>query len=199
MQSPTEQHAFIAEVLTKTGWSQSDLASRAGLDPSTLSRFLTKDREGHALRASTIQRIAKASGFAFDKIPKTHQEGLAETEADPYVFNLDDPLADAIHALRSRGRNIDPWILKNRALESSGYRPGDILLVGLSETPHVGDVVCAQIYDWKKGQAETVFRLYQPPALISSTTIESLQTPYLLADTSVVVKGVVLHSLRSRA
>ena len=198
MQSPAEQHALIADVLDKTGWSQSDLASRAGLDPSTLSRFLTKDREGHALRVSTIQRIAKASGLAFDKTPQMIQEGLAETEAVPYVFNLDDPLADAVHALRGKGRNIDPWILKNRALESSGYRPGDILLVGLSETPHVGDVVCAQIYDWKKGQAETVFRLYQPPALISATTDASLQIPYLLSDTAVVVKGVVLHSLRSR-
>jgi transcriptional regulator with XRE-family HTH domain len=193
-----DQHAFIAKVLAKTGWSQSDLAARAGLDPSTLSRFLSKGREGHALRASTIQRIATASGFAFDSEIVAEISGFSESEAKPFEFVAQDRRAVAIKLLCDQNDSSDAWILKSRALESLGHLPGDVLIVGLNTTPHIGDIVCAQIYDWAKGGAETVFRIYQPPALIAATHDTNLLKPFLLTDNAVVVKGVVLHSLRSR-
>jgi transcriptional regulator with XRE-family HTH domain len=196
MTASEDQHSYIEMVLQRTGWSQTDLASRAGLDPSTLSRFLSKGRDGHALRANTIQRIATASGVAFGDFAPVH--GMAESEAEPYDFKNDDRRSDAIRALTGHRKNIDAWSLNSRALENLGYLPGDILLVGLSETPLAGDVVCAQIYDWTKGSAETVFRLYQPPALVGASNDFTLLKPYILGDNTVVVKGVVLHSLRSR-
>ncbi len=196
MSDELSQHEFIATVLAKTGWSQSDLAARAGLDPSTLSRFLSKQRDGHALRPNTIQRIASASGIKFGVTAPL--EGFSESEALPYEYVEQDRRAVAIKLLCSQHENCDAWILQNRSIENLGYRKGDVLIVGLNETPHVGDVVCAQIYDWNKGGAETIFRIYQPPALIAATQDTSLLKPFLLGDNSVVIKGVVLHSLRSR-
>jgi transcriptional regulator with XRE-family HTH domain len=196
MTASDEQHSFIENVLSKTGWSQTDLANRAGLDPSTLSRFLTKGRDGHALRPSTIQRISSVSGVAFGNAAPL--QSMTEKEAEPYVFSRDDGRSAAVNALAKTRSNVDAWTLNSRALENAGYRPGDVLLVGLNETPLAGDVVCAQIFDWTKDQAETIFRIFQPPALIGASNDASLLKPYLLGDSSVVIKGVVLHTLRSR-
>jgi SOS-response transcriptional repressor LexA len=101
-------------------------------------------------------------------------------------------------ALAQGHGNLDPWTLKSRALESAGYLPGDILLVALGETPVAGDIVCAQIYDWNAGKAQTVFRLFQPPYLIAATTEASLLRPHVVDDEKVVIKGVVMNSLRGR-
>jgi transcriptional regulator with XRE-family HTH domain len=198
MSQTEDQHAFIELVLSKTGWSQTDLAHRAGLDPSTLSRFLTKGREGHAMRPSTIHRISNAAGIPFGDEGLPHIEGMAESEADPYVYETANHQAAAIRALCANRENVDAWTLNSRAIEGAGYRPGDILLVGLGETPLAGDVVCAQVYDWAKGRAETIFRIYQPPALVAATSEANLLKPYLISDTSVAIKGIVLHVLRSR-
>jgi transcriptional regulator with XRE-family HTH domain len=198
MSSELDQHVFIESVLARTGWSQSDLAHRAGLDPSTLSRFLSKGRDGHALRANTIQRIANASGIAFGESQLSESGGMAEGEAEPYDYTEHDGRSAAIRALCGNRANVDAWTLNSRAIEGAGYKPGDILLVGLSETPLAGDVVCAQVYDFAKDRAETIFRLYQPPALIGATSDPTLLKPYLISDSSVAIKGVVLHTLRSR-
>ncbi len=197
MATSEDQLKFIESVLEKTGWSQTDLANRAGLDPSTLSRFLTKGRNGHALRMTTIKRISNASGLPFgDVVPL---QGMSEREAEPYAVAAETEIARAVEILSGHGGTIDAWILNSAALENAGYRRGDVLLVGLGEIPLAGDVVCAQIYDWVKGQAETIFRLYQPPALVGASNDPSLLKPYLLGDNAVVIKGVVMHTLRSRA
>ena len=198
MSAAQDQHAFIEKVLSKTGWTQTDLANRAGIDPSTLSRFLTKGRDGHALRANTIQRIVNASGLVPGEVQLLPTDGFSEDEAMPYIFATEDARTLAIRTLCSERPNIDAWTLKSNALDGLGYRSGDVLLVSLNETPHAGDIVCAQIYDWTKSKAETVFRLFQPPVLLAATSDTALLKPHLITDNNVVVKGVVLHMLRAR-
>lgn len=187
--------------MQRTGWSQSELAARAGLDPSTLSRFLTGQREGHALRPTSIRKIEAVSGLAMDAgQPDTGPDGgLAEAEATPLAVEERSPLAAIIAALTEGRRNIDPWTLNSRALELSGYRTGDTLLVALGETPLSGDIVCAQLYDWARGKAETVFRIFQPPYLVASTTDTALLRPHAVDGQQVQIKGVVIHSVRSRS
>jgi transcriptional regulator with XRE-family HTH domain len=199
-----DHRAFIVRIMDLTGWTQTELAQRAGLDPSTLSRFLSGSRSGHALRASTIRKLEAISGLSFG--PKHDQTaddsgaaGFAEPEAVPLSMAEANPLRQAIEALsRGKNNNIDPWTLRSRALEGAGYRPGDILLVALGETPIQGDVVCAQIYDWTKGRAETVFRLFQPPFLVAATTDTNLMRPFVVDDGAVSIKGIVIHTLRER-
>lgn len=195
----SEQRNYLQNVMRRTGWTQSELALRAGLDPSTLSRFLTGDREGHALRGSTIRKIESVSGIGFGLAPPaTPLEGFAETEAEPILIEASSPL-DAVVAALTRGRsNVDPWTLKSRALEGAGYRPGDILLVALDETPLAGDVVCAQLYDWNSGRAETVFRIFQPPYLVAASPDPALMRPHVVDDAAVQVKGVVINTIRNR-
>lgn len=201
----SEQRAYLVRVMDRTGWSQTELAARAGLDPSTLSRFLSGNRQGHALRSSTIRKIESVSGIATAAQSAANAPpaaGFAEPEALPFDLSRKGAntsvTAAAIAALMNGCNNLDAWTLHSRALESAGYRPGDILLVGLNETPVAGDVVCAQIYDWTTGKAETVFRLFHPPYLIAATSDPALLRPHVVDDAKVTIKGVVVNSLRGR-
>lgn len=199
MSGDDEQRAYLRRVLERTGWSQTQLAQRAALDPSTLSRFLSGGREGHALRASTLTKIAAASGVPVSGEAPPAPAGFAEAEASPLSLAGRDDLGIIIAGLAATSRSVDPWLLSSRALENAGYRPGDILLVALDEAPLQGDVVCAQIYDWTKGGAQTVFRLFQPPYLVAATNDTALLRPHATGDASVAVKGVVIASVRGRA
>ncbi|MGH6907974.1 MAG: helix-turn-helix domain-containing protein, partial [Aestuariivirga sp.] len=165
MTQEDDQRAYLTSVLERTGWNQTELANRAGLDPSTLSRFLVGGREGHALRPGTIRKIEAVTGLVWspgggiEPGAAPASQGFAEEEALPFQVSPQSPLHGVIAALKQGRTNIDAWTLHSRALEGAGYRPGDILLVALDETPAAGDVVCAQIYDWVKAKAETVFRI----------------------------------------
>lgn len=197
-----DQRDFLQRVLQRSGWTATELARKAKLDHSTLSRFLAGGREGHALRHSTIRKIEIASGLAFlgavapDAGRARPLEGFGESEATPITLA---EIADPLLAAAVNGRNsADPWLLRSRALENLGYRPGDTLIVELGVKPQPGDIVCAQIYDWQKGGAETVFRSFQPPYLVAQTGDERLLRPMLVDDTNVVIKGVVTLSFRHR-
>lgn len=199
------QRAYVTHVLQRTGWTQSELALRAGLDPSTLSRFLSAPQEGRALRPRSILKIATVSGIAF-KAGGTGPSapldlpiaGFAESEASPLDMEELSPVAHMVGILRRHHHNIDPWTLRSKALEGAGYRPGDVVIVALGETPLSGDVVCAQIYDWSTGRAETVFRIFEPPYLVAASSDARFLRPLIVDDEKVHIKGVVIQTCRSR-
>lgn len=200
-----EHKAYVERVMQRTGWDQTEVARRAGLDPSTLSLFLKEVDEGRNLSAQSLRKIEQASGILFGPVPVMPRgqakpgNGFAEAEATPYVgAGNGNGLNPAIQALLMGKNTADPWVLRSRALETMGYRIGDVLIVDLAIAPKPGDVVCAQIYDWNKGHAETLFRLYQPPCLVAATSDEKLLRPFIVDDQAVTIKGVVVASFRER-
>lgn len=206
MTEAARQRAYINRVLERTGWTQSDLAARAGLDPSTLSRFLSASRPGHALRPRSLGKIEAVSGIHLnseDGAPDVTgvaapSAGFAESEAAPLVAAPNSDMAVIIQSLSRNRMNVDPWVLRSRALEGTGYRPGDVLIVALGETALSGDVVCAQIYDWTTGQAETLFRIFQPPYLVAASGDSQFIRPLVVDGNRVIIKGVVIHTIRGR-
>lgn len=197
--SREKQLDYIRRVLQLTGWTQSVLARRAGLDPSTLSRFLSNEREGHALRGNSILRIGEVTGISPNAdAPAPPRSGLAEGEASPLAPDEGSEAQSLLASLRERHANVDAWVLTTRALELAGYLPGDIVFVSLGETPLAGDVVCAQAYDWATSRAETAFRLFQPPFLVTATLDPKLQKPWSAEESQTAIKGVVVGMLRNR-
>jgi hypothetical protein len=57
-------------------------------------------------------------------------------------------------------------------------------------------VVCAQVYQWPSGTAQTVFRIFEPPYLVAATDDPTERRPLLIDNNQVTVKGVVTQSLR---
>lgn len=54
---------YIRDVLHRTGWSPAELARRAGVAPSTLSRPLNSENWSIKVSRTTIEKVAVASGI----------------------------------------------------------------------------------------------------------------------------------------
>lgn len=181
--------------------SNNQLAVLAGVNPGLIQKPFSKNYKGK-FGMDTLQKIADAAGLRVMEYPN-RPAALAEAEAVPFVYaDSGDAIAQNVdRAVRelTRGRNgRDPWVIKGYALELSGYLPGDIVVVDLNMQPKPQDIVCALLYDWPGGKAETVFRLYDPPFLLTNSLRFGAQKPLLVDDSSVVVRGVVDGMFRRR-
>jgi hypothetical protein len=194
MDTRDEQKAWLAKVLASTGIAPTTLAQKSGLAPTTLTRFLNSEEHSSALSARTISSVEKYTGIRFGAEPPP--PGMSESEAEPFDMGEGGDMASRLRALMS-GNAVHPWRLKSRALETAGYHPGDVLLIDLNSEAIRGDVVCAQLYDFHRMEAATVFRLYEPPYLYAATFDRAQMAPILI-DKTVGIKGPVVLSLRPR-
>lgn len=182
------------------------LATLAGLNKNTLTRFMNKESYRGALSTPTISEISTKTGFpvtpeVYGETAETagRNSSFRESEAEPYTAAQHDALWAAVKAAIAGRPHMAPWTLRSRALDHAGFRPGDVLLVDLNGQARAGDVVCAQIYDWQTGSAETVFRVFEPPFLVALSSDETFLKPRLLDDESVSIRGVMELQLRRRA
>jgi hypothetical protein len=193
---------YLRRVIAHTRKPPTRIAKEVGVAPSTLTRLLNEDSIA-TLHARTISRLQEYSGIAFfggdPSAPSTFR-GLAE-DAVPFDAKDADPaVSAAIKALVGGRQAADPWTMRTRALERRGYLPGDIVIVDLGRRPEAGDAVCAQVYDWRRGAAETVMRVYDPPYLLEATHDDQLRKPLVVDNEQVIIKGVLLaHRLRPDA
>ncbi|RWN20376.1 MAG: helix-turn-helix domain-containing protein [Mesorhizobium sp.] len=202
MVSPKDQQlAWVRAILAHLGGiSANELAQRAKIAPSTIQRPLNEPDWPNALSGTTMAKIAAVAGLQPLEFPP-RSGGLGEPEATPFQYDQD---ANAIgsnldRAVRElcRGRNgRDPWVMRSRMLEMSGILPGDILIVDLNLQPRPKDIVCAQMYQWPLMKAETVFRVYEPPYLLTNSGSTSRPVP--VDDQDVIIRGVVDGLIRPR-
>lgn len=177
------------------------IARRAGLDPSTLTRF--KKAGKGTLSTMTISQIASAWQVEAGADVRGGMEppGLSE-EAEPYKApETASDIDTAIRALTAGRNNCDPWQLRSHSLEAIGYLPGDIVLVDLSATPRDGDAVLATVVDFELMKSVTVWRRYRQSGdlgvLVSASYDHDTGEPLLVNGKSVQVRGVLLpHRLR---
>lgn len=195
------QKAWLDQIKSETGQSLRQIAQAAGVDPTVLTRLRNSPSYKGVLSPLTVRSIAEATKTRAptEIIGDTGADSLREREADPYVAAPDDPLASSVAHLLAGHAARFAWRVNNRVLEYEGVRPGDVLIVDLNAAPLARDLVCAQLYDWERpGAAETVFRLYEPPFLLASGPEEGARKPRLVDNDAVVVKGVVVATLRGR-
>lgn len=199
--SRDEQIAWVKAVQAHLGVSLTELARRARIAPSTIQRPINDPQWDGMLSGRTLAAIGDAAGLKPLEFP-ARMRGMAEAEAEPYVHEARPDAADNVErAVRElcRGRNgRDPWVMRSYALEMAGILPGDVMILDMNLAPQPRDVVCAQIYDWSGMKAETIFRLYQPPFLLTHSMRAGPDKPITVDNQSVVIKGVVGAVLRAR-
>lgn len=192
-----EQRAWLEAVIAQTGVAPTTLAVRAGLAPTTLTRFLNDPQHGSALSARTISAVEKATGLRYGAASARVEARGAEADAmDQREISRD--LARHLEALTSGSNAISAWVLRARSLETIGFVPGDLLVVDANEAPRRGDVVRAQINDWRTMKPETIFRVFEPPYLVAAT-FDRYQVAPRLIDKEVAIKGPVVLTIRPRA
>ena len=178
---------WILKVLAAKGWTPHRLAVEAGLSPATVHRALNDD---HVTSNTTLEKISKATGIPTPLAAHAAgQSGFRESDAVP------------LHApARTESDAQTWWRLNTRAAELAGYLPGDEVLTDQSVMPRAGDLVCAQVYDFQMGSAETVFRIFDPPYLVVRTMDPSVSTKPLPVDGKhVLIMGTVVRSVRLRS
>lgn len=183
--------AWIDEIKTRFNVETPEVARRAGVSPGTIYRWFDDDASFQPSRA-TLRKIAAAFGVEMPGEPNWKPKGFEDAEL---VAMVGEQIPESLRASIDQG----VWRMTTRALELLGILPGDVLLVDLRETPRSGDVVCAQIYDFQRGDAETKLRLYEPPYLLTATMDAALREPPIYVDGErAVVRGVVTRMLRER-
>jgi hypothetical protein len=196
---------YVRRVVAHSGKPPTRIAMDLGIAPSTLTRLLNAPEGSTAtLHALTLRKLQDYSGipppFGGDLSASQGYRGFGE-DAVPFDAKGADPaVSAALKALIGGRKAADPWTIRTRALERIGYLPGDIVIVDLGRRPEAGDAVCAQVYDWRRADAETVMRLYEPPYLVAASLDEGLRRPLVVDNERVIIKGVVLpHRLRPGA
>lgn len=189
-----DQRAWIQGVLDRLGVTPTELARRADLNPSTLTRFMGGERDGHMLSARTMRKL--------ETIASRHEPRRLEMREDAVPFAAENmqgsPLTAAVAAMRHGRNGLESWVVSSNQLETLRLYEGDVLLVDLNAEPRAGDIVCAQLYDWTRRAKRTVFRLYEPPFLLSGGISGRDRGPVAVDGQNVVVKGVVVARLSPR-
>lgn len=195
-----KQRRWLLEILEHFGWSATELARRAGLSATTLTRFINSKDWSHTLSGRSIDKIERATGVrAYENAGQL--PSFARSDADPYMAPTGGkyrPRAAAIAALINGSNSALAFVLKSRALEHAGFIPGDVLIVDTDATPKNGDVVLAQVYD-RAGGVETLFRIFERPYLSAATSDATIRRTMVADDEWLVVRGVVVHTLRCAA
>lgn len=200
-----DQKAWLGGILEITGWTLTELARRSKVHQTTLTRFWNDDLGKSTLSARTVSMLAETTGYE----PYARPDPARRRAGAPIPIGDGEPLPGEPDILRGdidaavraviAGRNeMFPWLIKTRALEGVGYVPGDVAIVDTMAKPRRGDAVCAQVYDWPAGRAETVLRLFEPPYLVAATSDPTLLRPHYVDDEKVVIKGVVTGLFRPR-
>lgn len=180
---------WISEIETRFSVSRAEIAKRADVKPSTIYRWFD-DKFSHVPSYSAIRRIAAA--FSID-LPgaSIQRSGFAESDAARY----EGPPAEFAGLTPDQS----DWTLTTRALELAGFKPGDVVRLDMKAVPEPGDAVFAQVYNFELGTAETRFRLYDPPYLVTRTMDPSVNDRPLYVDGErVVIMGPIVRTVRTR-
>jgi len=189
---PERLRTWLRDVMQATGLKATPLAQKAGLAPSTIIRALDPDGPGY-MSTRTIEKIVETFGVPPPGGSTTRPRGFAEGEVEQLkdAPSFADPRPTA-------GRGV--WRINSRALDLSGYVPGDIVLADASVEPQPFDVVCAQVYNFERGSAETVLRVFDPPYLVThSSDPACYRKPLLVDNERVVIWGTVIRTVRERS
>ena len=196
-----QHREYIHWLMDHLRMKQTPLAKAAGVQPSSMSRVLKEDGTG-TLHGRNITKLEKFSGIKLSAVVDPPSgpglRGLAE-DAVPFDAGTADPaVSAAITALIGGRADADSRTIRTRALECLGYLPGDIVIIDRGRKPVPGDVVCAQVYELGRSEAETVMRIYDPPVLVGASFDEQLRRP--IDNARAIIIGVVLpHRLRPAA
>lgn len=186
-QSRNKQLAWLDEAVAKTGLTLNALAELARIHPATLYRF-TKGESDH-MRPVTINRIAKAA-----RIEPPEFSGLSDSDAREYAL-------DSLPNTKPPGAenpNLVAVKVLNDAMSLRDISPGDLLIIDKERNPNAGDIVCAQVYDFRLGDAETIIRFYEPPYLVAASEDAAFRRPLLIDNEKVQITGVVVKQIRVR-
>lgn len=196
-----QQVAWLDHIVQSTGLTITEVARAGGLHPSTLTRFRNTNDNGHTLTSSTVRKIENATrvpAYVTDIRPAI--QAFTENEAHPFIAREDagNLVESALRSAARSAQNIHLWTLKTNSLSAVGYMAGMVVAVDHDAEPRDGDAVCAQKYDYRRGTAETIFRVYRTPYLLTASMSGEPGEVEIVDNKNVVIAGVIVGGFRLR-
>ncbi len=199
MDAQSDTKAWIRAVAAHLNLTLTDLAKSAGVGQPTITRYVN-DRTGKVgISQRTLDAISKFSGIPPHKMP------TARTPSDPDAVPYTEEhaaegtgwLAKIVMKANTEEPWRKPWLMTSRALDFAGIQPGDILFVDSRLTPKSGDTVLAEVFRVQASGAEHVVRLFEPPFLLTRSSMPASLKPLIVDADTVVIRGVVDFVLRA--
>lgn len=174
------QKAFLAAVLASNpGITLTDIATRCGVSPSTLTRFMNDPTTTTVLSVPVMALIESAYATPQPTM------GFAEPDVTPLAPENEGTADDM-------GPDRHVWRVGEHFTGLAGYLPGDRLLADMSLQPVDGDDVLVQIEDMRGG-ATTHLRKFRRGWAFSSA-----DDPEFVDGLRVRVAAVIVKSWRER-
>lgn len=196
------QREWLRGLMQTTGLAPSPLARGAGVSESTVTRLLNNPEYNGTLSPESILRLCttyRVAGPDGGAPTAGRAPPVGFSEAAQVDYSGPDNLSQIVRAIIQGRNNVHPWRLRTSALEAAGYLPADIVFVQMLEhnqIPKARDAVCAQVVDYQRGTAETVWRVYDPPFLVGASNNTLAYKPLLVDNERVKVAGVITQSFR---
>lgn len=185
---------WIAAILAKKKVSRTELARRAGLSHSTLSRATTDDNYRINFRADTIAKLTEFGGILPPAAIATAgstgepQDNYSEPEATPWQGE----------PLRQLSPSQSIWTVHSQGLSAMGLMPGDRFILDQSVQPQTRDIVMIQAFDNQTGAAETLLRVYADGFAVTPLYLVDGSRRLWIDGKNVSVMGVIVESWRGR-
>lgn len=196
-----QQIAWLDHIKEMSGLTITEIARSAKLDPSTLTRFYKSDESSYALSSRSVKKIEDATRVpAYETKVKPSIQSFSEGEGQPYIA-MDTPgdlVSSALKTTAKEAQNVHLWTLKTNSLAGVGYMPGMVVVVDEKAQARNGDAVCAQKYDFRRGTAETIFRVYRTPYLLTAYAFGEPAIPEIVDNENVVIMGTIVGGFRLR-
>jgi hypothetical protein len=198
-----------------SGKSRSKLAKLLGVSPTQVTSLLKPG--GRRLQAAEVPIVERYLGISLLETDETSAQARTSSSFSEELISFDeearsplDPFnegvpvdlaalpADLARYLKSvmARRQAEVWRLSTDLIEAAGYLPGDYVVVDHGQIPRPRDVVLAEIRE-SHGQVTPIFRAYVPPYLMVLSLLATLQTPLIVDDGRVIIKGVIVSSVRA--
>jgi transcriptional regulator with XRE-family HTH domain len=202
------QREWILALAQATGLSLTQVARRAGVHDSTLTRFANNPAFKHALSSRTIDQIAATFGVPFGQVPLAPGD-MVQFVAQLELAGPDDEEAiawpvDQVHdswarqALATLPSDLEIWQLQSMSLSVLGYMPGDFLVVSRTAKAPPHGVVLVQ-FSPPGQRTRFAFRLLEPPFVVTASWEKGHAHPDLIDERTVRVIGTVRMTLRTYA
>lgn len=194
--------AWIEGVMASSKLSATQLALKAGVHQTTLTRFLNDPKFKHTPSLSTVGKIAAAVGIEpFADPSRINQRGAMSSEGQLGWDAESRRYADvtiAARALLASRKGLEAWTLKTRALEAAGYDEGDVVIFDHNQPARAGDIVCAAQHQRRGDPEDMIFRVFEPPYLMPAPGDRGRQRPLMVDDDLVIVRGPIVVILKPR-
>jgi hypothetical protein len=192
-----------------SGKSKSKLAKLLGVSPTQVTSLLKPG--GRRLQAAEVPIVERYLGISLLETEESpaRTRFLSDTanlfdEGEEFPFNEGEPVdlaalpADLARYLKSvmAGRQAEVWRVTTDLIEAGGYLPSDYVVVDRGQIPRPRDVVLAELRE-SHGKVTPIFRAYLPPYLMVLSPTATLQIPLIVDDGRVVIKGVIVCSIRT--